>query len=143
MPHSNRLRQYRTSLHGHFYHVVTSTRNREPVFSNLAAARQCIQTMQDEDQSGSTRTYAYCLMPDHLHWLFQLQGESLSKVVRRVKAKTSLKVGQPLWQSGYYDHVIRAEESMIEIARYIIANPKRAGLTRSVRDFSHWDCIWI
>ena len=36
--------------------------------------------------------------------------------------------GQPLWQISYYDRVLRREEDMEDVARYIWANPVRAGL---------------
>ena len=34
----------------------------------------------------------------------------------------------PLWQEGYYDRVLRQEEDVRHVARYIIENPVRAGL---------------
>jgi hypothetical protein len=30
-----------------------------------------------------------------------------------------------------------------DIARYIIANPLRAGLAESIGDYPHWDAIWL
>ena len=42
---------------------------------------------------------------------------------------------QPLWQDSYYDHVVRPEENLSAIARYIIENPVRAGLARSPFDY--------
>lgn len=33
-----------------------------------------------------------------------------------------------LWQRGYYEHVLRSEESALQKARYILANPVRASL---------------
>ena len=33
-----------------------------------------------------------------------------------------------LWQDGYYDHIVRSEEGVLRVARYIAANPVRAGL---------------
>jgi putative transposase len=29
------------------------------------------------------------------------------------------------------------------VARYIVANPLRAGLVNRVEDYSHWDSIWL
>ncbi|MFV3292807.1 transposase, partial [Pseudomonas sp. NY11955] len=29
------------------------------------------------------------------------------------------------------------------VARYIIANPIRAGLVSRVGDYSHWDAVWL
>jgi len=45
--------------------------------------------------------------------------------------------GRRLWQDGYYDHVLRDDESTIAVARYIFENPVRAGLARRVEEYPH------
>ena len=86
-------------------------------------------------------------MPDHIHWLMQLEdGLSLSQAVGRAKANITRQLAQrpmPLWQSGFYDRAIRREDDLTAIARYIVANPVRAGLVRRVGDYPHWDAIWL
>ena len=42
---------------------------------------------------------------------------------------------RPLWQEGYYDRVLRPEESEAMVARYIIENPVRAGLVTRPSDY--------
>ena len=54
-----------------------------------------------------------------------------------------MQIGQPIWQAGYYDHAIRKDEDIVNIARYIIANPIRAGLVKKVGDYPHWHAIWL
>ena len=49
----------------------------------------------------------------------------------------------PIWQKVFHDHALRREEDIRRAARYIFANPVRAGLVESVRDFSHWDAVWV
>jgi putative transposase len=29
------------------------------------------------------------------------------------------------------------------LARYVVANPLRAGLVDSIRDYPHWDAVWL
>ena len=36
-----------------------------------------------------------------------------------------------------------AEKNLQDLARYVVRNPLRAGLVRSVYDYSLWDAIWI
>jgi hypothetical protein len=40
-------------------------------------------------------------------------------------------------QDGFYDHVLRREEDSLAIAAYIVANPVRAGLVKSVTEYSY------
>ena len=88
-------------------------------------------------------------MPDHLHWLFELRSESLSKVVQRVKQRSATTVNKAagskgrLWLDGFHDKAARREDDVLAFARYIVANPVRAGLVGSVKDYPLWDAIWI
>ena len=83
-------------------------------------------------------------MPDHLHWLMQLGETSpLSRVVHQVKSVSAHRLGRPLWQAGFHDHVLRREEDVRQIARYIVSNPVRAGLVDRVGDWPHWDVVWL
>lgn len=36
----------------------------------------------------------------------------------------------PLWQKGYYEHVIRSEEEFVQISEYIINNPMKWEIDR-------------
>ena len=96
------------------------------------------------DELNKSNTLAFVIMPDHIHWLFQLnQSHTLTKVVHSIKSISAHQVGKPIWQTGFYDHAIRKEEDIQSIARYIVANPIRAGLVKSVGDYPHWDAIWL
>lgn len=41
----------------------------------------------------------------------------------RLKQET----GAPAWQTSYYDHILRREEDLLDVANYIWDNPVRAG----------------
>jgi len=93
---------------------------------------------------------AWVLMPDHAHWLLQLgEKDKLGTVVNRLKSSSSRMANRVLarcgttWEPAYHDHALRAEEDLINIARYIIANPLRAGLVKRIGDYPFWNAIWI
>ena len=48
-----------------------------------------------------------------------------------------------MWQAAFHDHALRKEENLHEIARYIVANPLRAGLVSSLAEYPHWDAVWL
>jgi REP element-mobilizing transposase RayT len=66
-----------------------------------------------------------------------------------VKSRSAIEINRLLgrrgriWQKGFHDHAIRKEEDLRAVARYVVANPVRAGLVQSVRDYPHWDARWI
>ena len=55
----------------------------------------------------------------------------------------TLRRSGPIWQKGYYDHGLRREEDLRTTARYIVANPLRAGIVKRLADYPHWDAIWL
>jgi REP element-mobilizing transposase RayT len=98
---------------------------------------------------GSCVNLAYVVMPDHIHWMFQLtaQGE-LSEIVARTKGRSAHRINQTngghgrIWQSGYYDHAIRKEEDIENLANYLIHNPVRAGLVPEPDRYPYWWSTW-
>ncbi|UZE26759.1 transposase [Pseudomonas asplenii] len=48
-----------------------------------------------------------------------------------------------VWQRGFHDRLIRRDEDLPGVARYVIANPVRAGLVKRVHDYPLWDAIWV
>ncbi|HGA2320911.1 TPA: transposase [Pseudomonas putida] len=143
------LRRGRCSEPGRFYLLTTVTRNRHPLFLNFQYARIVIRHLRMADQENSCHSLAWVVMPDHVHWLIELKEITLSTLMRRFKARSShnlRKAGTStarVWQAGYHDRALRKEADVIKAARYIIANPIRAGLVNKVGDYPHWDAIWI
>lgn len=142
--HGKDLRKGRVSLSGQVYHVTTVTLGRQPIFSDLRAARVLVNALRESQARGEAATLAFVIMPDHMHWLLQLEERvSLSKLVGAVKAVTAHGMGRRIWQGGFHDHALRQEEDLVEVARYIVANPLRAGLAQRVGDYPHWDAVWL
>ena len=149
-PHACDLRKGRHSLANHAYLITAVTTGREPVFADIFNARVLIQALVQTEQQGYADTLAYVVMPDHLHWLCRLTGKSsLSSMVQRTKsiANRNLKrltdlSQRTIWQRGFHDRAIRQESDLLPVSRYIVANPLRAGLCRTLSEYPHWDCIW-
>jgi len=141
---SHRLRRGRHSELGRIYLITAVTRERTPWFEDLSNARCLIRTLIEAQERGSGDTLAYVVMPDHLHWLFALGDRlPLSNVVGAVKSLSAHRIGHRIWQTGFHDHALRREEDVVGIARYVVANPLRAGLVQSLRDYPHWDAVWL
>jgi REP element-mobilizing transposase RayT len=74
-------------------------------------------------------------MPDHLHAFVALDDEciKLSDWMRSLKGVLSTRLREqtiagPYWQKGFFDHVLRSQESTTKKWEYIRENPTRAGL---------------
>ena len=143
-PRQSDLRTGRVSIVNYVYHVTTATLHRRPVFSDFYAARALMRTLMQSDANRFTQTIACVIMPDHMHWLFTLeQDKTISSLMRTVKSLSAKKIGSPIWQKGFYDHAMRSEDNLQDTARYIVANPVRAGLVQKVADYPHWHAIYL
>ena len=143
-PRGRNLRKGRVSEVNRIYLVTAVTRKRLPIFGDLPSARHLIRSLMKEQELGRASTLAFVVMPDHFHWLLQLREDaSLSKVVRAVKAVTAHRLGAPVWHDGFHDRALRQEEDLTAAARYVVANPLRAGLVQNLGDYPHWDAIWL
>ena len=109
-----------------------------------------MRTLRHEHDAGHVDSLAFVVMPDHLHWLFSLCGnKTVSECIRNVKCQSarlvnaSLRSKGPVWQKGFYDRAIRKDEDLVRVAQYIVANPWRAGIVDSIRDYTLWDAKWV
>ena len=147
--YQRRLRVGRRSAAGETYVVTFSTFDRRSLFVDLYLGRAVVQTIRFSDLHDWSETWAFVVMPDHVHWLFQLgRQRSLARVVGSVKQFSTVKINASrgrvgaVWQAGFFDRAIRREENLPAAARYIIENPMRSGLTESLGDYPLWDSVW-
>ncbi len=107
---------------------------------------------------GQIHLYAACVMPDHVHLLFEPQVKShgndskpvfysLSEILQPIKSVSSHKILKDrraalandkirnLWEKESFDRLIRSESDLIEKYDYIIGNPRAEGLVEHAADY--------
>ena len=149
MPRSDQLRIGRFSEHERFYLLTATVEKREPIFANWRVGRVLVDELRTAQIDGLVESLAWVVMPDHIHWLLVLRHGSLSALMRRVKGRSAKQINQlsgrsgKLWQDGFHDRALRREEDVLPAARYVVANPLRAGLVTRVGDYPLWDAVWL
>jgi len=63
------------------------------------------------------------------------RGNFRSQIQQRTGYYYKKITGKKLWQTSYYDHVLREEEDLIEVVNYIVSNPERSGLVKDYREY--------
>ncbi|HDS1581490.1 TPA: transposase [Stenotrophomonas maltophilia] len=145
---SHRLRLGRCSIPGQVYVLTTTTHQRRRLFESEAAVACVIDQLHDIERRGLVQSLAWVVMPDHVHWMFELRAVDLADIARRMKSLSALALNRlagrrrTVWQPGYYDHAVRAEESLARQALYILGNPVRAGLAGQVGEYPHAWSVW-
>lgn len=69
-------------------------------------------------------------LPPRESWQLSRRRMLICKIIGRFKMRSSKAIhimdrsSQPLWQRGYYDHIIRTEQALGNIRNYIRRNPQ-------------------
>jgi REP element-mobilizing transposase RayT len=86
---------------------------------------------------------AWCIMPNHVHAVVTPGPDhALREILKSWKGFSGLSANRLLhrqgqfWQPEYYDHLIRDEAEFVHSVRYLLENPRRAGL-------NPWPWVWV
>ncbi|HNY83289.1 MAG TPA: hypothetical protein PKK82_00405 [Anaerolineaceae bacterium] len=69
----------------------------------------------------------HVVMPNHLHLLISLRDEKIQVlvIVRILKTLATKSLGFSIWQTSFYDYIIRSDEDFRNAWEYIEMNPAR------------------
>jgi len=81
-------------------------------------------------------------MPDHLHLFVRgddnfILANWLKGLKRIVSASFRKEQNRSLWQPGFFDHLLRSDESYSQKWEYVRENPVRAGLVNRSEDWPY------
>ena len=84
----------------------------------------------------------YVMMPDHVHLFvrgpddFQL-GPWVGMLKQALAKHIALARTSPIWQRGFFDHLLRSDEKYTQKWNYVRENPVRAGLVTNAEDWPY------
>lgn len=125
---------------GRVWLVTIGVAEREMVFVDHDLAHQVADLLRTRCAALGANLFAYCLMPDHLHLLLQVDERGLVDIVRDFKSRSTRLWWQhngngPLWQRSFYDRGIRTSRDFERAAAYVLSNPVRGGLVENGEDY--------
>ena len=129
-----RLKQYDYTT-PNYYFVTICTKEKACLFGGPGMLNQCGSIAQQgileiEDHFPGVKVDKYAVMPNHIHMILVLQGEtaSLPTVIGQFKSYVTKQIRQSepkceVWQTSYHDHIIRDQKGYENIWLYIESNP--------------------
>jgi REP element-mobilizing transposase RayT len=123
------------------YFITFCTLDRARVFTDIRLGDAVALQFRRTCRKKKFVILAYCLMPDHAHFLLEGTDDrsDLAALIKSAKQSSgqrfAARMKRPLWEEGFHDHVLRPEEDPKRFARYTIENPVRAGLVKSPLDY--------
>jgi REP element-mobilizing transposase RayT len=127
------------------FFVTTCTANRRPVLACDSMHEICREVWRHAERLYGWRVGRYVLMPDHVHFFCApfRDRHRLSTFVAKWKEWAAKHASRrhaltvPFWQDGFFDHVLRSEESYEVKWQYVLENPVRAGLVAKPEDWPY------
>ncbi|PYK80813.1 MAG: hypothetical protein DME38_02080 [Verrucomicrobia bacterium] len=122
------------------FYITCCTRDRRPI-RELAAAHDALTRYGERAREHNIAVGRYVLMPNHLHLFVKGDGNfMLPRWVGGLKRTIAVELGchaGELWQPGFFDHVLRSDESYAAKWDYVRENPMRAGLVSTADEWPY------
>ncbi|RMF17481.1 MAG: hypothetical protein D6761_04160, partial [Candidatus Dadabacteria bacterium] len=134
-------RQRRTFVPNGYYHVIQRGVNRRKIFVDQADRRFFLTRLAQLPERYGIRIHAWCLMDNHVHLVLQnttipLAG-GLCSLFGAYARRFNRRYGRTghLFQGRHHAILVKSDEQLFELVRYVHLNPVRAGL---VANASEW-----
>jgi putative transposase len=131
---------------GQYYHIYNRGGGRQPIFFEDENYRYLLRLFGKYLAAMDVAVIAYCLMPNHYHFLVRQDGETQAGLLfQRVFNAYSKAINERYGRSGTLFegrfHSIHVDKSayLLHLCRYIHANPVMAGLASSPEGWEHSD----
>ena len=116
------------------YHVMMRGVNRQAIFENDGDRLHFMSVLKECKEISGFRLHAFCLMPNHLHFLIEPAGEPLDLVFRRSGIRYAVWYNRKhqraghLFQDRFRSENVENDLYYMTVLRYILQNPMKAGL---------------
>jgi putative transposase len=123
------------------YHVTCRGNRRCTVFTDSVDRHRFLSLLEDVVQRYRWRCISYCLMTNHVHLVVETPEPSLGYGMHRLNGIYAQRFNQRwdlrghLFQDRFHSVVVESEYHMLELTRYVVLNPVRAGLCDSPHEW--------
>ena len=134
-------RPLRIEFCGALYHVTSRGDRREPIFEDDTDRQTFLAILAEGVERFNWLCHAYCLMTNHYHLVVETPQGNLSKGMRQlngVYTQASNRRHQRsghLFQGRFKAILVDKESYLLELTRYVVLNPVRAGIVAQVQQW--------
>jgi len=135
-------RPLRIEFAGALYHVTSRGNGREDIYLDDSDRELFMVVLGEACGLFNWTVHAWCLMGNHYHLLVETPDSNLSRGMRYLNGvytqrfnRTHSHVGH-LFQGRFKAILVEKEAYLLELARYVVLNPVRAGMVESAEQWS-------
>src|SRR5882672_4165563 len=135
------VRPLRIEFAGGFYHVTSRGNQRSSIFLDDADRMEWLAILDRVAERCDWRIYAYSQMGNHFHLLAQTPEPNLSRCMHHLNGLYAQRFNRRhhrcghLLQGRYHAVIVDAQSYLLEVIRYVLLNPVRAGIVAHARDW--------
>jgi len=135
-------RSLRIEYEGAFYHVTSRGNHQSDIFDDDEDRQSFLKIFTDVVSRVGWICHGYCLMSNHYHLIIETPHANLSKGMRQLNGVYTQSYNRKhgavghLFQGRYKSIIVDAQAYLLELSRYVVLNPVRAGMVKNVSEWS-------
>lgn len=136
-------RPLRIQYEGAFYHISARGNEKKDIFTDDDDRTKFIKILESVVEKYRWIVHAYCLMSNHYHLVIETPLKNLSAGMRQLNGvytqifnKKHGRIGH-LFQGRFKAYLIEKESYLLEVCRYIVLNPVRAGIVHNPLEWAY------
>ncbi|MCP4406430.1 MAG: transposase [Gammaproteobacteria bacterium] len=134
-------RPLRIEFSNALYHVTSRGDRREPIYEDDEDRQRFVSILTEVIAQMNWLCHAYCLMTNHYHLIIETPDGNLSKGMRQLNGVFTQSSNRRhhrsghLFQGRYKAILVDKNSYLLELTRYVVLNPVRAGLVLQAQDW--------
>ncbi len=134
-------RRSRQLISGRYYHLYNRGHNHGAIFFERRNYGYFLRLFRHFVATETVVVTAYCLMPNHYHFLIFLRGPDLSRAMQRFTLSYTNGINRrygrsgSLFQGRFQAKWVDGDQYLSHLTRYIHLNPVKAGLVQRPEDW--------
>jgi putative transposase len=123
-------------VRGEYYHLYNRGAGRQSIFRDEVDYHHALRLIKKVSSNCGFRIIAYCLMPNHYHWLVRQDGDApLQLLPKRVFGSYTRIFNQrhqrtgTLFEGRFKANLVDKDSYLLHLCRYIHANPVKDGFS--------------
>ncbi len=134
-------RPLRLELSGGLYHITSRGDRREDIYQDDADREMWLDTLAQCCERYHWGVHAWCHMTNHYHLVVETAQGNLSAGMRQLNGVYTQRVNRRhtrvghVFQGRFKAILVERDRYLLELTRYVVLNPVRAGMVKHVRQW--------
>ena len=138
-------------VQGGYYHIYNRGAGRQPIFAEERNYAYLLRLLKEVSAECEVTVVAYCLLPNHYHWLLRQEGETAAgRVPARVFGSYTQAFNRAYQRTGtlfegpYKALAVETDSYLMTLCSYIHLNAVHHGLVRRPEQWAYSNYLeWI